>query len=205
MAMLADKVKQAAGADLRALAEEAGFRPSRGKKFHCALHEDHTPSAHPYPYSVHCFSCGENFDAIDLARMIIGGSSAGEAIHWLAARCGVMQEPGRQPEPRFSELDYPDAELFRIGFCWALENELAELKRPLQETGLIYGRLIFRLTALLAQARAWNPRQATVFYTKLRTRDQRRVRRWMQDALEFQLAIARVIAYAGTGKAKRAA
>lgn len=198
--MLAERVKQAAGPDVQALAEEAGFRPSRGKKFHCALHEDRTPSAHPYAYSVHCFSCGEDFDAIDLARLIVGGS-AGDAIRWLAARYGVVPEAGRQRAPQFSELEYAHAELFRAGLCWALERELAMLKRPLLETGFIEGEQIFKLTALLAQAQKWRPWQATVFLRTLRSRDPHRVQRWIRDALDFQLAFACVIAHAGAQRA----
>lgn len=196
--MLAKSVKEAAQPDLASLAQEAGFRLARGRTYHCARHRDCTPSAHRYGDAIHCFSCGERFDAIDLARIIIAGSAA-EAIRWLAVRYGIPQQAGSKPRPQFSEAEYTKAELFRTGFCWALEHELAKLKQPLQGTGPVHGEQIFRLTALLAQAKAWSPRLATAFYVELRRRDPRQVKRWTREALEFQLQLATAIAYAGTG------
>lgn len=196
-------MKAAAQSDVPVLVEEAGFRLARGRTYHCAEHTDRNPSVHLYEDGPYCFSCTKRYDAIDLARLIIGGST-GDAIRWLAARYGVVQEGSRQPAPQFSEIEYTNAELFRTGLCWAIQNELEELKRPLLGTGLVDGQQIFKLTALLSEARTWSPRQATVFFTKLRSRDSQRVGRWMQDAFDFQLAVATVIAYAGAGVAQAA-
>jgi hypothetical protein len=193
--MLVERVKEAAHPELRMLAEEVGFRHARGKTYHCRFHRDRTPSAHLYEERIHCFSCGKSCDAIDLAQLIVGGS-AGDAIRWLAVRYNVAEEGSRQTAPRFSDIDYANAEMFRVGLCWAIQNELEELKRPLLGTGVIDGEQIFKLTALFSQARVWSPRETTVFFTKLRSRDSHRVRRWMQDVLDVQLMIATVIAQA---------
>jgi hypothetical protein len=198
---LAQRVKAAAQFDLRLLAEEAGFRLGRGKTYQCIFHRDRTPSAHLYEDRIHCFSCGKSCDAIDLAQLIVGGS-AGDAIRWLAVRYNVVRDGSMQPTPRFSEIEYTNAELCRVGLCWAIQNELEELKRPLLGTGVIDGEQIFKLTALFSEARVWSPRQAALFFTKLRSRDPQRVRRWMQDALQCQVELAAVIAYAGTGSAR---
>jgi hypothetical protein len=45
--MLAERVKRAVGADLRALAEELGFRHARDKTYHCPFHRDLKPMAAP--------------------------------------------------------------------------------------------------------------------------------------------------------------
>jgi hypothetical protein len=155
-----------------------------------------------YQDAIHCFSCSEHYDAIDLARLIMGGST-GDAIRWLAVRNGVLQEGG-QIESRFTQIQYTNAQLFRVGFCWAIVNELAELKRPLSESGLLHSDQIFRSSSLFAQATWWSPRQTTIFYTKLRVRDPQRVRRWIREALELQLVLATAIGYAGNTETARA-
>jgi hypothetical protein len=199
--LLAAKVKEAAESDLRGLAEEAGFRPASDKskrRYHCKFHPDKNASGYLYANALQLFCCDERFDSIDLARIIIGGSP-GDAIQWLAAKYGIVQDCGNRPQARFSEADFANAELFRTGLSWALENELAALKRPLVESGLIDGEQIFNLTTLLTQAKSWSPWRATVFYTKLRRRDPERVKRWIEDAHQSQLQLAGIIAALGDG------
>jgi hypothetical protein len=194
---LAHAVKAAAQPHLGALAEEAEFRVARSpskRSFHCRFHKDKNPSVYLYENGLHLFCCNQTYDAIDLASIIIGGS-AGQAIRWLATRYSITQQRGSRPRSQFSEADYISAELFRIGFCWALENKLAELKRPLRETGLIHGEQILRLTQLVAAARAWGPRKAVIFFTKLRRRDPEGVNRWAQQAHDLQLLLATIIAH----------
>jgi len=196
--MLSQRVKAAAQSDLRRLAEEAGFRLARGKTYHCALHRDRSPSAHLYEERMHCFSCGRGFDVIDLAAIIVRGSTA-EAIRWLGDRYGVFADSARKALPRQTAAVSINAELFRVGFCWQLERYLDLLKQAwaLDESS-VEPDLIFRLTRLFTQCQRWTAYQTVLFYRALRIKRPLFVSECVAEAEELQLIVATLIAYLDT-------
>jgi hypothetical protein len=90
------------------LAEEAGFRPARHgqNKYHCPCPHHKNWDKHPrtsfYGNRFYCHTSGGGWDAIDLARLITGGT-VGDGIRWLAAGYGITQESVRfVPKPEYA-------------------------------------------------------------------------------------------------------
>lgn len=193
--MLIDRLKAAAQADLRALAEEAGFRHARGKRFHCVFHPDRTPSVWLYENGPHCFSCDETWDAIGLAEIIVKGSTR-DAIRWLAARYGVSDDRvHRPPALRPTEAALTEADLFRLGFYWHLERYLELLKQAwaLDEC-VIEPDLISKVTRLLFRCEKWSAYDSLRFYREYRKLRPKFAAACVAEAKEFQILLARVIA-----------
>jgi hypothetical protein len=200
---MAKQVKEAARPDLRALAQEAGFRLARGRTYNCPFHRDRTPSAHLYEDRVHCFSCNRTFDEIDLAGMITGGSD-GDGIRLLALRYGISCDVPHKPRPpRTSESTYLSADLFRIGFCWQLERYLDLLKQAWAlDDSFIDGGRIFRSTRLLTLAQHWTANESATFYLAFHRTQPGFVAHSIAEAERSQIQLASIIAYAASSSKK---
>ena len=195
--MLIERLKAAAQADLLALTEEAGFPHARGKSFHCIFHPDRTPSVWLYDDGPHCFSCRRTWDAIDLVRIRINGST-GDAIRWLAARYGISEErEHRAPRPRHSEAALTEADLFRLGFYWRVERYLELLKRLwLLDESSIEPDAIAKVTRLVFRCEKWTPYEALSFYRRYRKLRPEFGAACVAEAREFQIMLAMIIAHA---------
>ncbi len=198
---LAQRVKAAAAPDLRVLAEEAGFVPKGGKGYQCAMHEDRHASAYLCERigRIKCLGpCGQSWDVIDLARIIVGGS-VGEAIRWLAARYGVSYQSPTRRVARLSPEVYTNVELFRIGFRWQINRYLDLLKQlwDLDETEPECAR-IRDWTSLLERVENWSSYQMAQFYIGYRRHWPTFVNECVVEAEEYQVLFATILAHADT-------
>ena len=65
-------IAQAKKVSIRRVLANHGIEPNQQKKIKCInpQHDDGSPSMHVYEDRVHCFSCGENYDAIEVEKVL---------------------------------------------------------------------------------------------------------------------------------------
>ena len=187
-----EQIKTTAQAELPALAQEAGFRlTANGRRFHCFDCEDKNPSVWLYPERLHAFCCDRSFDGIDLEQLARGGT-AGEAIGRLASRYGIATPTRGGGTHRITAEALARAELFRIGFRWAIERYLDALKELWAiDENAVATPSIRDATRLLDVVTRWSPWQTARFLENFQRR--KFAARCIDEAHETQTELAHAI------------
>ena len=111
---LVDRIREQ---PLEPLLETLGWK-RRGRVWHCAFHEDKTPSASVKKNRVRCFACGESWSAVDVVIKATNQDFIG-ALKWLCDFHGVPF-----PDRRLTPAERKEqAELGRRAKCLAIEIE----------------------------------------------------------------------------------
>jgi hypothetical protein len=140
---------------------------------------------------------GEGGDAIAFAMRVLNTDFRGacRAIEPIIGRDVLRRQQSRnRPQRRPNRNQASRIRLFRTGFLWALERQLADLKAPLLEGGEVDENAIRQLSGLLAEAQAWNLDR---ILTELCNWPSEFVGECINEALEAQLQLAAVIARIG--------
>ena len=143
---------------------------------------------------------GEGGDCITLTQCTLR-CDFHAAARWISDIIGRDLLRASPRLSKYSHSSLAEAELFVVGFRWAIERRLATLKAPLLEDGDADEQLIRGLTALLAKTQAWNAHEASAYLREVRWRTPQIVTDCIQEAREAQLALANAIAQAGSERA----
>ena len=168
----------------------------------CPFHSEKTPSfgVHSALQYYKCFACDAAGDVFTFIQKIEGVGFV-DAVRLLADRYSIpiVSAPGAHRR-RSNFADLATAELFRVGFRWALSRYLETLKQLwfLDELA-VTPTAIRDATRLLELISVWTPWQAARFLKRFRR--PKFVKQCVAEAREAQLELIRAITYKSTAAA----
>ena len=150
---------------------------------------------------------GEGGDAITFVMRALDTDFVGECrtVAGIIGR-SLLDDRERPRQPRYSDADLAQAELFRAGLVWHVERELRRHKEVMWSALEMHddggqAEPIRRLTKFLAELAGWTAYQSAEALTDFRKRQPALAHECIAEARETQILLAAIVASLSQRKA----